>query len=259
MRQTIRLSLALSSLLFTQQALSFQLQHTSIVSPSSIASLKKQKRTSLFVQVDADAQDFYSNSEQSTFPDDDNNEDAIAIATSHFPFPLDNWQLSAASSILSGHNVIVCAPTGSGKTVVGEIALRIALDKGTRAIYTTPLKALSNQKFGEMQKAFGVEKVGLATGDISIRRGADVTIMTTEVYRNMAWKSKSIRQKSDSDIQLRTALDTASANDNHDDYSDLSSNSIVVLDEFHYMGEKGRGSTWEESVIFNPSNTQIVG
>ena len=99
----------------------------------------------------------------------------------HFSFPLDDWQLSAGSSILAGHNVIVCAPTGAGKTVVGEMALHIALGKKTSSIYTTPLKALSNQKFGEMRKVFGVDRVGLTTGDVCIRRGAEVTIMTTEV------------------------------------------------------------------------------
>ena len=74
--------------------------------------------------------------------------------------------------------------------MVGEMALRIAFERESRAIYTTPLKALSNQKFGEMRRAFGVERVGLATGDVSIRRGADFTIMTTEVYRNLAWRER---------------------------------------------------------------------
>eukprot|EP00956_Cyclotella_meneghiniana_P008802 scaffold12069_cov45-Cyclotella_meneghiniana.AAC.2 len=171
-----------------------------------------------------------------------------ALIQPHFPFPLDTWQLHAASSILSRHNVIVCAPTGSGKTVVGEIALRIALTNNTKGIYTTPLKALSNQKFGEMQRVFGVDKVGLATGDVCIRRGAEVTVMTTEVYRNMAWKARDGGE----------TFDDAERSKEENNNNNLSFNSIVVLDEFHYMGEKGRGSTWEESVIFNPPNTQIV-
>ena len=110
---------------------------------------------------------------------------------------------------------------------------------------------------------FGVERVGLATGDISIRRGADVTIMTTEVYRNMAWRAKTgissllndVESNEDSVQVDLNKLESAAS----DAYSDLSSNSIVVLDEFHYMGDKGRGSTWEECVIFNPLHTQIVG
>ncbi|KAL7552457.1 hypothetical protein ACHAWF_015710 [Thalassiosira exigua] len=182
----------------------------------------------------------------------------------HFPFPLDPWQLSAGAAILADRNVIVCAPTGAGKTVVGEMALRVALEGETKAIYTTPLKALSNQKFGEMRKVFGVERVGLATGDISIRRGADVTIMTTEVYRNMAWRAKTGASSLLDGVGTNgipvDALELESARSlKNDEYSDLSSNSIVVLDEFHYMGDKGRGSTWEECVIFNPPHTQIVG
>ena len=192
-----------------------------------------------------------------------------------FPFPLDRWQLDAGRHILDGRNVIVCAPTGAGKTVVGEMALRIALDRNTRGIYTTPLKALSNQKFGEMRGVFGVDRVGLATGDVSIRRGADVTIMTTEVYRNMAWRARTGswdvvggKDVYDGDAidgggfesaRLSSSLSSSGGDNSGDEYSDLSSNSIVVLDEFHYMGQKGRGSTWEECVIFNPMHTQIVG
>ncbi len=183
-----------------------------------------------------------------------------------FPFPLDAWQLAAGSAILSDQNVIVCAPTGAGKTVVGEMALRIALERNKKAIYTTPLKALSNQKFGEMRKVFGVERVGLATGDVSIRRGADVTIMTTEVYRNMASRATSASSFVDAmgysdamDFSTSQLPDSARSSKSSDEYDDLSSNSIVVLDEFHYMGQKGRGSTWEECIIFNPTHTQIVG
>lgn len=194
---------------------------------------------------------------------------------SSFPFPLDAWQLNAGETILADRNVIVCAPTGAGKTVVGEMALRIALERDMKAIYTTPLKALSNQKFGEMRRVFGVERVGLATGDVSIRRGADVTVMTTEVYRNMAWRAKTATSSLWDDVivddgglridagRLESASSrpssSLSSRDRGDEYSDLSSNSIVVLDEFHYMGQKGRGSTWEECVIFNPRHTQIVG
>ena len=180
----------------------------------------------------------------------------------YFPFPLDSWQIAAGTSLLADHNVICCAPTGAGKTVVGEMALHIAMERNTKAIYTTPLKALSNQKFGEMRQIFGGDKVGLSTGDISIRRGSDVTIMTTEVYRNMAWRAKTgTASLSDEvggdDIQIDKSQLLESAR--LDEYADLSSNSIVVLDEFHYMGQKGRGSTWEESVIFTPQHTQIVG
>ena len=139
---------------------------------------------------------------------------------------------------------------------MGEMALRIALENKTKAIYTTPLKALSNQKFGEMRKLFGVDKVGLSTGDVSIRRGADVTIMTTEVYRNMAWRAKTspslIAIMEEEGIQVEGTSYEGAKSLARDEFDDLSSNSIVVLDEFHYMGQKGRGSTWEECVITNP-------
>ena len=178
---------------------------------------------------------------------------------SNFPFPLDTWQLDAGAAIYNNANVIVCAPTGAGKTVVGEMALRIALQRSTKAIYTTPLKALSNQKYAEMRKVFGIDKVGLATGDVSIRRGADVTIMTTEVYRNMAWRANTNVVDDNNISSSSSSSSSSSLKGNSDEYSDLSTNSIVVLDEFHYMGQKGRGSTWEECIIFNPTHTQIVG
>ncbi|KAL9188404.1 hypothetical protein ACHAXT_006782 [Thalassiosira profunda] len=230
-----------------------------------------QRRSALLVKVSADVQDFYEeqlslsdNNPGADILDDASIADAHQQLQPHFPFPLDQWQLSAGASILADQNVIVCAPTGAGKTVVGEMALRVALQREKKAIYTTPLKALSNQKFGEMRKVFGVERVGLATGDVSIRRGADVTIMTTEVYRNMAWRSRTGISSLLDDVDANGMqidafkLEAASAQ-NDDEFSDLSSNSIVVLDEFHYMGEKFRGKTWEECVIFNPPHTQIVG
>jgi superfamily II RNA helicase len=163
----------------------------------------------------------------------------------YFSFPLDDWQLQAGGEIFQGSNVIVCAPTGAGKTVVGEMALRLALDKGQNAIYTTPLKALSNQKFAELRQIFGKLKVGLSTGDMSINRNAQLRVMTTEVYRNMAWRSSGLEGKDGSTMSL--------------DEDELVRNGVVVLDEFHYMGQPGRGGVWEESVITTPSHSQIVG
>ena len=216
--------------------------------------------SSLYVKVAADADVDGSN----TVHDDAANDHTREQLQKYFSFPLDSWQVAAGTSLLADHNVIVCAPTGAGKTVVGEMALHIAMERNTKAIYTTPLKALSNQKFGEMRHIFGGDKVGLSTGDISIRRGSDVTIMTTEVYRNMAWRAKTGAAslltngiEHDADIQIDNSQLLESAR--LDEYADLSANSIVVLDEFHYMGQKGRGSTWEESVIFTPEHTQIVG
>jgi superfamily II RNA helicase len=163
----------------------------------------------------------------------------------YFNFPLDNWQLQAGGEIYQGSNVIVCAPTGAGKTVVGEMALHLARERGQKAIYTTPLKALSNQKFAELRQIFGNQNVGLSTGDMSINRDAQLRVMTTEVYRNMAWRSSGLEGKDGS---------TASLQDD-----ELVKNGVVVLDEFHYMGQPGRGGVWEESVITTPTHSQIVG
>ena len=168
--------------------------------------------------------------------------DAIGLGKAefekYFQFPLDDWQLQAGGSILLGHNVIVCAPTGSGKTVVGEMALHAAFDKDLDGIYTTPLKALSNQKFSELRQRFGNVNVGLSTGDISINReAARLTVMTTEVYRNIAWRSSGAEFKLDKDKLPKVEVQEKEDSNGND----LRKNSVVVLDEFHYMGQPGRG------------------
>eukprot|EP00980_Cylindrotheca_fusiformis_P030654 scaffold25176_cov191-Cylindrotheca_fusiformis.AAC.4 len=163
----------------------------------------------------------------------------------YFDFPLDDWQLQAGGEILKGNNVIVCAHTGSGKTVCGEMALHVAYDKDLDGIYTTPLKALSNQKFAELRQRFGTKNVGLSTGDVSInRQDARLTVMTTEVYRNIAWRSSGPSPRED---------------DEGKSSNDLRKNAMVVLDEFHYMGLPGRGGVWEECIITSPPHTQIIG
>jgi len=175
---------------------------------------------------------------------------------SHYPYPLDSWQTLAGASILSDRNVIVTAPTGAGKTAIAEMAVRFALSvPGRKAIYTTPLKALSNQKFIELRKIFGASRVGLLTGDMSVNRDrADVVVMTTEVYRNMAWRAS---------VSASATLLDGGAGDEYEDEkieSDtfLSDVSAVVLDEFHYMGAPGRGGVWEESVVTGPAHVQLV-
>lgn len=175
---------------------------------------------------------------------EDIDEDLIELGRSalagYFNFPLDDWQLKAGGAICQGCNVIVCAPTGAGKTVVGEMALLHAFNGGDKGIYTTPLKALSNQKYSELCGTFPKQDTGLSTGDISINKGARITVMTTEVYRNIAWRSST---------PTATLMGT----------NELLENTVVVLDEFHYMGQPGRGGVWEESIITSPSHTQIVG
>uniref|UniRef100_A0A7S3PXN5 RNA helicase n=1 Tax=Chaetoceros debilis TaxID=122233 RepID=A0A7S3PXN5_9STRA len=169
----------------------------------------------------------------------------------YFEFPIDSWQAKAGGEIVEGRNVIACAPTGAGKTVVGEMALHLAFHSGRNAIYTTPLKALSNQKFAELRSSFGSKNVGLATGDMSINRGAQIMVMTTEVYRNMAWRAIDEEIEESEDEMLDDVISSKGR-------SELSNLACVVLDEFHYMGQKGRGGVWEECVITSPSHTQIV-
>lgn len=152
-----------------------------------------------------------------------------------FPFPLDEFQVEAMQAILAGENVVVCAPTGSGKTAIAEYALHRARERQRRCFYTTPLKALSNQKFHDLQKLFGEEEVGLLTGDVSVRRDAPVVVMTTEVFRNMLYG---------------TILGEVRAN-----LRDVVS---VILDECHYMNDVERGTVWEESIIYCPREIQLV-
>lgn len=153
-----------------------------------------------------------------------------------FSFPLDEFQLQAAEAIAAGQNVVVTAPTGSGKTVVAEYAVYRALEQGLRCFYTTPLKALSNQKFHDFCRSLGEDRVGLLTGDVSVRRDAPVIVMTTEVYRNMLYG---------------TTLGDVGRN--------LAGVETVILDECHYMNDAERGTVWEESIIYTPASIQLVG
>lgn len=154
---------------------------------------------------------------------------------SEFPFELDDFQKEACKIIDNGESVVVCAPTGAGKTVIAQHAINNALKQGCRIFYTTPLKALSNQKFYDFCEQYGADKVGLLTGDTSINRGAQIVIMTTEVFRNMLY-----------------GTNFGAVADNLKDVR------YVVLDEVHYMNDEQRGTVWEESIIYCPTNIQII-
>ena len=149
-----------------------------------------------------------------------------------FQFPLDSFQIEAITALVENRSVIVSAPTGSGKTVCGEAAVYLGVALGKRVLYTTPLKALSNQKYSDFCKQFGDERVGLLTGDVSINReNATIIVLTTEVYRNMLY-----------DKESGTVSDVHS----------------VILDEFHYMNDRDRGTVWEECVIHSPASVLLV-
>ncbi len=152
-----------------------------------------------------------------------------------FPFALDRFQHEAIAALEAGRSVVVCAPTGSGKTLIGEYTIHRALKRGGRVFYTTPLKALSNQKLRDFRQQFGEENVGLLTGDISINRDAAVLVMTTEIFRNMLYGT--------SIGAVGTSLHGVEA---------------VVLDECHYMNDRQRGTVWEESIIYCPPEIQLV-
>ena len=152
-----------------------------------------------------------------------------------FPFELDDFQRQAIEALEASRSVVVCAPTGSGKTLIGEYAIYRALKRGKRVFYTTPLKALSNQKLRDFRELFGSEQVGLLTGDLSINRDAPILVMTTEIFRNMLYG---------------TPIGEVGIS--------LTGVEAVVLDECHYMNDRQRGTVWEESIIYCPREIQLL-
>jgi ATP-dependent RNA helicase HelY len=154
----------------------------------------------------------------------------LSAFRSLYDFEFDAFQVAACTALTSGNGVLVAAPTGSGKTVVGEFAVHLALAQGRKCFYTTPIKALSNQKYADLSRRYGTETVGLLTGDNSINGEAPVVVMTTEVLRNMLY--------------------TASAT--------LGGLSYVVLDEVHYLADRARGAVWEEVIIHLPESVRVV-
>lgn len=148
----------------------------------------------------------------------------------NYPFDLDDFQIKGCHALESGESVLVAAPTGSGKTLVGEFAIYLALENGKKAFYTTPIKALSNQKYQDLVTIFGNEKVGLLTGDNSINSEAQVVVMTTEILRNMLYANSA------------TLLNLG----------------YVVMDEVHYLADRFRGAVWEETLIHLPDSVQVA-
>ncbi|RBM23906.1 RNA helicase [Streptomyces sp. PT12] len=155
---------------------------------------------------------------------------ALAPFRELYDFGLDAFQIEACQALEAGKGVLVAAPTGSGKTIVGEFAVHLALDQGRKCFYTTPIKALSNQKYADLVKRYGADRVGLLTGDNSVNADAPVVVMTTEVLRNMLYAGSSA----------------------------LTGLGYVVMDEVHYLSDRFRGAVWEEVIIHLPESVTLV-
>jgi len=146
-----------------------------------------------------------------------------------YPFELDPFQIEALERFLGGDSVMVAAPTGTGKTLVAEFGVYEAFRRQGRVIYTTPIKALSNQKFRDLREIY-YDQVGLLTGDVTENPGAPILVMTTEVLRNML---------------LQTPWEVESVD-------------CVIFDEVHYIADPERGTTWEEAIILCPEHIQLI-
>ncbi len=156
--------------------------------------------------------------------------DSLASFRALYPFVLDPYQVEACEHVAAGHGVLVAAPTGAGKTIVGEFAVFLALASGRKCFYTTPIKALSNQKYHDLCARHGESSVGLLTGDTSINSEAPVVVMTTEVLRNMLYAGSPT----------------------------LANLGFVVMDEVHYLADRFRGAVWEEVIISLADSVQLV-
>jgi ATP-dependent RNA helicase HelY len=156
--------------------------------------------------------------------------DVLADFVAGYPFGLDDFQLEACRALLADEGVLVAAPTGAGKTVVGEFAVHLALSEGRKCFYTTPIKALSNQKYADLVERYGQDSIGLLTGDTARNGDAPVVVMTTEVLRNMLYGGSSA----------------------------LIGLGYVVMDEVHYLSDRFRGAVWEEVIIHLPDSVRLV-
>ncbi|WP_183097744.1 DEAD/DEAH box helicase [Nocardioides pelophilus] len=155
---------------------------------------------------------------------------AVEEFAASYPFELDEFQVEGCRALEAGHGVLVAAPTGAGKTLVGEFAVHLAIETGRKCFYTTPIKALSNQKYHDLVARYGPERVGLLTGDISVNGEAPVVVMTTEVLRNMLYAGS------------RTLIGLG----------------FVVMDEVHYLADRARGAVWEEVIIHLPESVTVA-
>ena len=156
--------------------------------------------------------------------------DEVREFSALYPFGLDAYQVDGCRELALGRGVLVAAPTGAGKTVVGEFAVHLATTQSRKCFYTTPIKALSNQKYHDLVDRYGTERVGLLTGDTSVNSEAQIVVMTTEVLRNMIYAGSPT----------------------------LGNLGFVVMDEVHYLADRFRGPVWEEVILGLSDAVQIV-
>ena len=214
--------------------------------PQNVKSIQQQKNNNSFITntiTDRDLNNInYANKSLVSFGSSgyyqtlrDNYFNLPIDKTTGEPFQADIYQKAAAENLYKGNDVIVTAPTGTGKTAIAHYIINKNLAEGKKTFYTTPLKALSNDKVREFQKLYGEENVGLITGDKKINKDAPVVIMTTEVYRNMVVQDK---------FKERNPL--------------LDDVKTVVFDELHYLGDTDRGGVWEQAIMFTEPNVQLL-
>ncbi len=206
--------------------------------------------------------------------------DALALVeafAAEQPYPLDTFQVESAQHLAEGRSVLVAAPTGTGKTVVAEFGIWLARRDGKRAIYTTPVKALSNQKFRDLRARYGADEVGLLTGDIVENPSARIVVMTTEIYRNMLLEGLraahvtpqeeaagllagvDTRHGAPRGVEPPGAADVAEMARRARLDEELSSVGCVIFDELHFLNDPQRGPVWEEAIIHSPPHVAFVG
>ena len=164
----------------------------------------------------------------------------------NYPFELSFFQKSAITAINNGDSVLVTAHTGSGKTLPAEYGIEYWVARGKKVVYTSPIKALSNQKFNEFSVKFPNISFGLLTGDIKYNPEADVLIMTTEILRNTLFQKTILSP----DQQIQSAL--------HFDMDLQEELSCVIFDEVHYINDQSRGKVWEETIMMLPNHVELI-
>ena len=166
--------------------------------------------------------------------------------TNQYPFPLSTFQKYAIEGILKGEHVLITAPTGSGKTLPADFAITHFTSLGKKVIYTTPIKALSNQKFYEFSQKYPDISFGILTGDIKINPQAQVLIMTAEILLNTLYSYDS------------TTATTTTTSQKHFQMDISTELACVIMDEVHYINDKERGHVWEETIMLLPSHIQMI-